>query len=492
MTVSRQINASDVIPITRYIDGMELLDIWSDFDGTGSGNGWSALTFANWLAGFNSYFASEITAGTVVKTDLGACSDGTNHIWAYSAGSGPLQILLLSGQHGEEMLAQWSTMRFFEQFIRSTDPTMVYLRSRIKLFYIPSSSPSAYNSARKNSNSVDPNRNYNFYWSNYSSADPNFAKGASAFSEPETSAVKALIDANNIMGLIDCHNQPIDSFAETLWISPPSPIIASKRQLVYGAADMFATVYSATWAEVSDIVYPAAQNWAAMYLAYTKNHNNALAAVIEMNANAFGSTVNGSVSQRTVSRQAVQTYCGMITILLLRWLAVGQEPQIVPPARWRAYRATAAAATSIASGGSLIDTNTATNFTFDTTQPSSTGGNRNSLQFSFPSPGNVVVTAKGSIKSGGSQVTQIKISISIAGSNQADSVIYVDVPATTDHEVPFYTDARASVSAIPSSLYNAQLKFERPNGGDNVVVTQAELIVEFIGTAAPQKTQYVV
>ena len=122
---------------------LQALDIWDAFDGSLSGD-WDATTYANWIAGFDAHFASELSSGAVEKVTLGLSSDGTRNLYLYIFECGPEPVLLLSGQHGEEKLGMYASMRYFEQFIRSGSSSMAYQRARTSLYWIPTANPYGY------------------------------------------------------------------------------------------------------------------------------------------------------------------------------------------------------------------------------------------------------------------------------------------------------------------------------------------------------------
>lgn len=463
------VELSSVLPL-RY----EALDIWSGFDGTGGD--WNAATYSAWMAGIDAHFAAEISGGSVVKTDRGACSDGANHIFSYTAGSGTMKVLLLAGQHGEERIGQYAAMRWFEQFVRSTNPLIAGLRRSLQVIWVPTASPSSYASARKNSNDVDPNRNYGFYWSRFTPPNTSFNKGSAAFSEPESQVVKTIIDEGAIC-LVDCHNMGPGEMAETLKISPPSPWALGKRALVYGAARAWQEVYGGTWSE-SDTVRdgnPTSYSWASYYNLWNKSRWNAASVLIETNADAEGST-----SQTIMSAAAAKSYCGFITMFLTAWLAEGQSPPTGYPVTWMGRRVTEAASTSITSGGTLIDTTTETAITFDQFGPTGGSSSRDYLDAIYPCPGMIELYADGYIEGGGTTATRIDLRFSVDGTASAESFVSIVVPATATHRAPFNLSHRISASAVDGvTIPRIRLLAARVSAGDSVKLKRARMFARF-------------
>ena len=83
---------------------------------------------------------------------------------------------------------------------------LTWIKSNLHLIIIPVANPYGFdNLTRKNANDVDLNRNWNPGWEAGSPSDSDYG-GASAFDQPETQAIKTVIDANtDALYLIDFH-----------------------------------------------------------------------------------------------------------------------------------------------------------------------------------------------------------------------------------------------------------------------------------------------
>lgn len=181
-------------------------------------------------------------------------------------------ILFVGGQHAREWIGIEVTLRLAEYLVANyaNDSTVQSLVDSREIWVIPVANPDGYifsgtptppdairnnRSWRKNRRptpggefGIDLNRNYDYLWGVYSSndsADPSY-HGSSAFSEPETQAVKNFIEnreaANNpITRLIDYH-----SYSQLIlypWgvTADPAPDTALFKQI---AEDMSDRIYA--------------------------------------------------------------------------------------------------------------------------------------------------------------------------------------------------------------------------------------------------------
>ncbi|WP_108665139.1 M14 family metallopeptidase [Euzebya rosea] len=313
------------------------LAIWAEFDTANVyGESWLAQTYPDWITGIDALFATEIGAGTVVKTDGGLCSDGVNNMYSYRFGPAVgRRVLLVAGQHGEEVLSQHAAMRFFQGFVQSNHPTMRYLRSRIQIEWVPTANPYGYRAypgspnepGRLNANDVDPNRNYPFLWTPFVPADDALgatlaAKGSAALSEPETDFIRDLIDARSSSCVIDCHNFG-SSPANELQIVPPTNhiVVGSRRDLASRALRTWLGVYTpaATYSVAQpNQGKPLLGNWAGYYARHVAGRLDGAAITVEASSTLEGS-VGGSARHRT-TQAALRLYCGFISTYLLTWL----------------------------------------------------------------------------------------------------------------------------------------------------------------------------
>lgn len=106
-------------------------------------------------------------------------------------GSGAPVVRLLGGHHGNEQVAVEVALAAAERLVDGdggADPEVTALLDRVTLWLVPDVNPDGVAAnTRENARGVDLNRNYGYAWS-ASSLRP----GSSAFSEPETRAVRAL------------------------------------------------------------------------------------------------------------------------------------------------------------------------------------------------------------------------------------------------------------------------------------------------------------
>lgn len=170
---------------------------------------WSALAYSDYITGLDALLAAEITATTVTKTDIGVSSDVTKDLYSYhyEAPNRALHLLLVAGQHGMEHLGMYGAMRWFEQFVQSSNPLMVALRDVLSVSFVPVANPGRYGTSanpRPNLNDVDLNRNWDYRWAEYTQTAADTGKGPSPMSEPEVQAIAALVEADTFA--IDCHN----------------------------------------------------------------------------------------------------------------------------------------------------------------------------------------------------------------------------------------------------------------------------------------------
>lgn len=294
------------------------LDIWDGFDGTGGAAGsWDATTYAGWIAGIDSLLAGQISSGAVVKSDLGVASDETSHVYSYDAGDGPVNVLLIGGVHGAEILGQYAAMRWFEQFVSSNEVSCRQLRHAYRVTWIPTLNPSAYRSGRKNANGVDINRNFDLFWDRFSETDPESTsyKGPSAASEPETQMVASLLASGSYHVLLDCHNYTGDG--DTFKIGLPGPHLLGPRQLAEDVYDRWKAVYGADistdYLNLHNTA-PTIKDYANYVMRHVQGRRTTGALTIECSGDLFGST--GASGTSTMTRPAARAYAGMIHLYL--------------------------------------------------------------------------------------------------------------------------------------------------------------------------------
>ena len=306
------------------------LDIWDGFNFDGGSGSWSARTYTNWIAGIDAMLSGEIASGAVVKTDRGAGAD-TKRIYSYTAGEGTRNVLLLGGTHGIEWHGNVMPMRWFQSFVKSNDPTMVALRRALRVIYIPTVTPSGYLTSRRNSNSVDINRNYGYFHGAYVPPDVNYAKGAAGFDQPESTLIKNIVDAEDIRCLIDCHAS--DNTGETIQFVAPSPWTLGDRALAYEANAVWEGVYGNNGQYTGGSLgagqggEPMTHNWASYYGRWIKGRQDMAAVCIECRFDIAGVTTG-----EVIPREAVRLYNGWLTTYVLTWLRNGAKA--VQPYPW--------------------------------------------------------------------------------------------------------------------------------------------------------------
>ena len=109
-------------------------------------------------------------------------------------------VLIRTGEHGQEMTAITSVMLFFKEMMRNerSDQLFGLLRASFRFRIVPCSNPwGVSNANRRNSNGVDLNRNYDYDWIN-SDGD----KGAAPNSELETQAHIAWVNQHKANTLV--------------------------------------------------------------------------------------------------------------------------------------------------------------------------------------------------------------------------------------------------------------------------------------------------
>lgn len=257
------------------------------------------------------------------KADLGACSNGTDHVFGYTAGyASGRRVLLCAGIHGEETLGQQCAMRWFQEFALGTDKVMAYLRGRVKVTWIPTLNPNGYRSERINANDVDCNRNFDYEWAAYEPENADHAKGAAAFSEPESQIVQAL--AATMDAVIACHNFGDTPYEMQIVMPSVNAAGGAAAQAIANAARTrwlanYGTPagYGMTIQRLNEDI-PTETNWFTDYATGVGDRFNPAAICVEAPANLAGS-VHGEARHRT-TQEAMRLYCGFITYWMLEWL----------------------------------------------------------------------------------------------------------------------------------------------------------------------------
>ena len=346
----------------------QALDIWDAFNANGGAGSWNALTYAPYIAGLDTQLADDLTSGAVTKTQIGTASDGSSPIWAYTAGDGPVGVLMVSGSHGNEVIGMWSSMRWFQVFAQGSSDAMAELRSRFRVTYVPVLNPAGYRIKHTNDNAVNVTFNYPFFWSYFSPTDPQFAKGTSPWSEPETQAIRDLVEDERFSVAIDCHNLDGTSGATDVhFVYPASttlggaPVLAAARSnwiRLYGGGDASRIPILA-----GHEMTPAFHNWAQWKMRQIFGYLDAATVSVEAPADSQGSTAT------LATREAVRRYCGFLTQVLAVWhtqgMALATKPYTYTSAAQRYVVTGAPLTTSITANGLVIDNTTSAPLTWD-------------------------------------------------------------------------------------------------------------------------------
>jgi len=214
-----------------------------------------------------------------------------------------------------EHLGMYSAMRWFQQFVQSNDPTMVDLRSRLSVTFVPVANPGRYGTAtnpRPNLNDVDLNRNWDYNWAGYTQTAPDAGKGAAPMSEPEVQAIAALVRSNTFA--IDCHN-----FGEV-----GAPWMQLLRSPV-GSSQPADSAVAAWVRKYADQIVTDAHDDGTVNLPYLVSWVAAQTGqpsyVLEMSSEACDS--KSTIGTRYyATRRAVQRYAGFITELCRAQLGI--------------------------------------------------------------------------------------------------------------------------------------------------------------------------
>jgi len=146
-------------------------------------------------------------AAAFTRTSIGTASN-SEPIYSYQYGttSKPMAVYV-SGMHGNEEHGYVPEVRFMQQlctdYLAGTDRAL-NLRKNFDIRFVPLLNPYGIaNATRYNANGVDLNRNFDYQWASFASS----TKGASAFSEVESQAIRDFIVANtgDIVFVNDAH-----------------------------------------------------------------------------------------------------------------------------------------------------------------------------------------------------------------------------------------------------------------------------------------------
>lgn len=119
-------------------------------------------------------------------------------------------VMLTTGTHaGTEKLAVWCAYLMIRDMLTGADRSLSAIRSNVELRMVPLVCPWAFDAGtRANARGVNINRNFSYAWDSASSdTESTEYRGDAPYSELETQAVKAWIDAHpDALILIDLHN----------------------------------------------------------------------------------------------------------------------------------------------------------------------------------------------------------------------------------------------------------------------------------------------
>lgn len=390
--------------------------------------------------------------GGATKTQIGTSADGSTPIYSYTACRGKKAALLVAGQHSGEPVGQLAAIRTFQWIETSNHPIARRLCASYKMILVANANPWAYKAAgggRVNSNGVNLNRNWPFFWANYDNAgDATNAKGTAEASEPETRALMALFDTNDIRVVIDHHNMGDNSMPVDLSVGSPSPWVLSNRTMVDGAVAAWSQATGGTVQQmgVDFDGEPQLLNWASYYLTVVKGVRNAMTALIESNANLAGG------SARVLSDAGANRYCNMILSLLREHMENGHRSDRAMPYRTFLLRANPDAATSVSSGGTLIDNTTAAPIAFDSAYATNlSGGKRTFRDVAAPTLGFFKVTVTGYLESGGSAEQRVDMALSVNGTQSSLYTSSVTVPATSGARIPVSLTGYIQITTPPDA-----------------------------------------
>lgn len=165
------------------------------------------------------------TTSTAVNRVIGKSVEGRN-IENYTFGNGSTTLLFVGGMHGGY---EWNSVLLAYQFIDELETGKIKIPESVKIEIIPNLNPDGVykvtgkegrftnldvktetvnGEGRFNSHEVDLNRNFDCKWQPTSTwKNKKVSAGTSAFSEPESQALKKLVDEENPSAVIFWHSQ---------------------------------------------------------------------------------------------------------------------------------------------------------------------------------------------------------------------------------------------------------------------------------------------
>lgn len=135
------------------------------------------------------------------------------------------KIIVIGGQHGFEKANVYGLYYFVRDLCErfTIDDTLGYLRGNVEFVVVPVANPSGFDArSYKNANGVNLNRNYDFNWSYLADNESEQFGGESAFDQPETAAIRNLIETeDNVCLVVDSHSMgsgSVPSAREINWV----------------------------------------------------------------------------------------------------------------------------------------------------------------------------------------------------------------------------------------------------------------------------------
>lgn len=127
------------------------------------------------------------------------------------------RFLIQGGLHGNETMTS-EFVEWLADRVRNKQSLLNQLPAGSTLDFLPRANPDAYGLSRYNSKQVNLNRNFGVLWG--LSSEPH---GESAFSEPETQALRSLMQTRSYLAAVDVHGY-------INWVVAPSPPEALQMQ----------------------------------------------------------------------------------------------------------------------------------------------------------------------------------------------------------------------------------------------------------------------
>jgi carboxypeptidase T len=129
------------------------------------------------------------------------------------------KVLIDAAHHGDEVIGTEIALRLARDLTSgfAGDARIRAIVQGTEVFLVPMVNPDGvtlipqathYATARKNANGVDPNRNYDYHWGGAGSGGPgsDTYRGPSAFSEPETRAIRDLLVQHDFLSYVSIHS----------------------------------------------------------------------------------------------------------------------------------------------------------------------------------------------------------------------------------------------------------------------------------------------